>query len=338
MTQGRPGRCDQLLQFMATRNFRGAWSLRLGHRGNGVCLSLVYRWSSCRLQTSVARERSIADNPRVFLDRQCDLLTVPFIWFVLPSSRARGARQFHRFDPSFHWTSTDSALHIRMLHYVVTAPIVAGSATLSRRHWLSDGIRHRSPSTSNGEFFSVLDVASPCSADRYRRCRTIWIVWNAQYYSRHGRASSLYPCPALWILKTCFSPSAPETKKTLCSRCSGEDLYNRPNRSQPRDLYRSAVGFHQAWNDSSSRSNHERLPISKPHVGIELFTENTHALGRIAAASTIATMPLICHLVFHAARDGLGGRGEDKSHAGNWEVLCRAGTKTMRSASAPRKY
>lgn len=231
---------------------------------------------------------------------------VPFLWFVLTSlkSSAELTAMPPTLVPSFHLSFYKSALQqYGLLHYVWNSAIVAGSATL-----ITIGIgslaayaiaRLNLPWTNLYlllllaiSMFPQIAIAGP-----------VWSIldrleWLNTYQGLVAAYIALSMPLAIWILTTFFRDVPREIEEAAlmdgCSRLQALYKIVLPL-AAPGILTAALLVFIHAWNEFffaliiMTDPTVQTLP-----VGIALFPgEYTMPWGEIAAASTIATIPLI---------------------------------------------
>ena len=231
---------------------------------------------------------------------------VPFLWFVATSlkSGAELAAIPPVWIPSFHLSFYESALrHYGLLHYVLNSVIVAGSATLITIVLGSLAAyaiaRFKLPWTQaylllllTVSMFPQIAIAGP-----------VWKIldrleWLNTYHGLVSAYIALSLPLAIWILTTFFREVPVEIEEAAlidgCSRL--QVLYKVVWPLAAPGIFTAALlVFIHAWNEFffaliiMTDPKVQTLP-----VGIALFPgEYTMPWGEIAAASTIATVPLI---------------------------------------------
>jgi multiple sugar transport system permease protein len=231
---------------------------------------------------------------------------VPFLWFVLTSWKSPGQITAipPELVPEFHWGFYDSALrNYGLLRYIRNSAIVAGSTTV-----LSIAIgslaayaltRFRLPWTRSYlmlllaiSMFPQIAIAGP-----------VWRIlnllgWLNTYQGIVAAYIALSLPLAVWILATFFKELPYEIEEAAlidgCTRVQALRKIVLPL-AAPGLFTASILVFIHVWNEFFFAL----LILTNPAlqtlpVGIALFPgEYTMPWGEIAAASTIATLPLI---------------------------------------------
>jgi multiple sugar transport system permease protein len=231
---------------------------------------------------------------------------LPFLWFVLTSWKtpAQLTAIPPELIPSFHWNFYRSALEEHdLIRYMANSAIIAGSTTFltivigslaayaaARFHlgW----IRSYLFLLLAVSMFPQIAIAGP-----------VWSIlnslgWLNTYYGLVAAYIALSLPLAIWILATFFREVPREIEEAAlmdgCSRLQALCRVILPL-AAPGILTAALLVFIQAWNEFFfaliilTDPNLQTLP-----VGIALFPgEYTMPWGEIAAASTLATLPLI---------------------------------------------
>jgi multiple sugar transport system permease protein len=230
----------------------------------------------------------------------------PFFWFVLTSLKlpAELTAIPPKLIPSMHWGFYQSALEkYGLLRYIANSVIVAGTATLltiaigslaayamARFHlaWMRIYLMVLLAIS----MFPQIAIAGPVWAILDR------IDWLNSYQGLVAAYIALSLPLAIWILTTFFREVPSELEEAAlvdgCSRVQALYKVIFPV-AAPGILTAALLVFIHAWNEFffaliiMTDPNVQTLP-----VGIALFPgEYTMPWGEIAAASTIATIPLI---------------------------------------------
>jgi multiple sugar transport system permease protein len=231
---------------------------------------------------------------------------VPFLWFVLTSLKtsAELAAIPPVWIPSFHLDFYRSALQqYGLLHYVVNSAIVAGSATLITigiGSLAAYAIARFNLKWTNFYLFLLLAISM---FPQIAIAGPVWTILDRlellnTYPGLVAAYISLSLPLAIWILTTFFREVPGEIEEAAlldgCSRIQALYKIVLPL-AAPGILTAALLVFIHAWNEFffaliiMTDPNVQTLP-----VGIALFPgEYTMPWGEIAAASTIATMPLI---------------------------------------------
>ncbi|MEX0806568.1 MAG: carbohydrate ABC transporter permease [Candidatus Binatia bacterium] len=236
---------------------------------------------------------------------------LPFLWFVLTSlkSPAELTAIPPKLVPSFQWGFYYSALvNHGLLRYIVNSLIVAGSATVitiavgslaayaiarfqlswTKFYLLALLAISMFPQIAiAGPVWSILDYLGWLNT--YRGLVTVYIAFSLPL--------------AIWILTTFFREVPAEIEEAaLIDGCSRPQALYRVvlPLAAPGILTAALLVFIHTWNEFFfaliilTDPNVQTLP-----VGIALFPgEYTMPWGEIAAASTLATLPLICLTLF----------------------------------------
>ena len=231
---------------------------------------------------------------------------VPFLWFVLTSLKtsAELAAIPPVWIPSFHLDFYRSALQqYGLLHYVVNSAIVAGSATfitIAIGSLAAYAIARFNLKWTNFYLFLLLAISM---FPQIAIAGPVWTILDRlellnTYPGLVAAYISLSLPLAIWILTTFFREVPGEIEEAAlldgCSRIQALYKIVLPL-AAPGILTAALLVFIHAWNEFffaliiMTDPNVQTLP-----VGIALFPgEYTMPWGEIAAASTIATMPLI---------------------------------------------
>ena len=231
---------------------------------------------------------------------------LPFLWFVLTSWKtpAQLTAIPPELIPSFHWDFYRSALEEHdLIRYMANSAIIAGSTTFltivigSLAAYAT--ARFHLAWTSSYLFlllavsmFPQIAIAGP-----------VWSIldhlgWLNTYQGLVAAYTALSLPLAIWILATFFREVPREIEEAAlldgCSRLQALCRVILPL-AAPGILTAALLVFIQAWNEFFfaliilTDPNLQTLP-----VGIALFPgEYTMPWGEIAAASTLATLPLI---------------------------------------------
>ncbi|HEX9786856.1 MAG TPA: carbohydrate ABC transporter permease [Candidatus Binatia bacterium] len=231
---------------------------------------------------------------------------VPFLWFILTSlkSSAELTAIPPKLIPSFHWGFYRSALqNYGLLHYVVNSAIVAGAATLiavAVGSLAAYAIARFHLTWTNYYLFLLLTVSM---FPQIAIAGPVWAIldrlqWLNTYQGLVAAYIALSLPLAIWILTTFFREVPREIEEAAlidgCSRLQALYKVVLPL-AAPGILTAALLVFIHAWNEFffaliiMTDPSVQTLP-----VGIALFPgEYTMPWGEIAAASTIATVPLI---------------------------------------------
>jgi multiple sugar transport system permease protein len=231
---------------------------------------------------------------------------LPFLWFVLTSWKTPAQLTAIPPDliPSFHWDFYRSALEEHdLIRYMANSAIIAGSATFltivigslaayaaARFHlgwtrsylFLLLAVSMFPQIAIAGPVWSILD----------------YLGWLNTYHGLVAAYIALSLPLAIWILATFFREVPREIEEAAlmdgCNRLQALYRVILPL-AAPGILTAALLVFIQAWNEFFfaliilTDPNLQTLP-----VGIALFPgEYTMPWGEIAAASTLATLPLI---------------------------------------------
>jgi multiple sugar transport system permease protein len=231
---------------------------------------------------------------------------LPFVWFVSTSLKSSSelAAIPPTLVPSFHFGFYRSALQqYGLLHYVVNSVIVAGSATLvtiAIGALAAYAIARFSLKWTNFYLFLLLAISM---FPQIAIAGPVWQILDRlellnTYQGLVAAYVALSLPLAVWILATFFREVPAEIEEAAlidgCSRIQALYKVVLPL-AAPGLLTAALLVFIQAWNEFffalivMTDPNVQTLP-----VGIALFPgEYTMPWGEIAAASTIATIPLI---------------------------------------------
>jgi trehalose/maltose transport system permease protein len=231
---------------------------------------------------------------------------VPFLWFVLTSlkSSAELTAIPPNLLPSFHLSFYHSALvNYGLLHYVINSLIVAGSATLVTvlvGSLAAYAIARLGLRWTNIYLLLLLAISM---FPQIAIAGPVWTIldrleWLNTYQGLVAAYVALALPLAIWILTTFFREVPGEIEEAaLIDGCSQlQALYKVVlPLATPGILTAALLIFIQAWNEFffaliiMTDPTVQTLP-----VGIALFPgEYTMPWGEIAAASTMATIPLI---------------------------------------------
>jgi len=230
----------------------------------------------------------------------------PFLWLVLTSFKSPSELTAipPKLIPSFHWGFYQSALEkYGLLGYIANSVVVAGAATMVTiviSALAAYGIARLRLKWTNVylllllvlSMFPQIAIAGP-----------VWslldsVNWLNTYKGLAAAYVALSLPLAVWILTTFFREVPVEIEEAAlidgCSRLQALYRIVLPL-AAPGILTAALLVFIQAWNEFffaliiMTDPNVQTLP-----VGIALFPgEYTMPWGEIAAASTIATVPLI---------------------------------------------
>jgi len=231
---------------------------------------------------------------------------VPFVWFVLTSlkSSAELTAIPPLWVPSFHLNFYRSALEkYGLLHCIVNSVIVAGSATLVTvvvGSLAAYAIARFDLQWTNVYLLVLLAISMFPQIAIAGPVWTIleWLAWLNTYQGLVAAYVALSLPLAIWILTTFFRDVPSEIEEAAlidgCSRLQALCKIVLPL-AAPGILTAALLVFIYAWNEFffaliiMTDPNVQTLP-----VGIALFPgEYTMPWGEIAAASTMATIPLI---------------------------------------------
>jgi multiple sugar transport system permease protein len=231
---------------------------------------------------------------------------VPFLWFVLTSlkSSAELTAIPPILWPSFHWSFYQSALDdYGLLHYVLNSAIVAGSATLvtvtvGSLAGYAIG-RFHLPWTN----FYLLFLLAISMFPQIAIAGPIWTIldrlqWLNTFQGLVVAYVALSLPLAIWILTTFFREVPREIEEAAlidgCTRLQALYKIVLPL-AAPGILTAALLVFIHAWNEFFFALIIMTDPaVQTLPVGIALFPgEYTMPWGEIAAASTLATIPLI---------------------------------------------
>ncbi|MGH7797982.1 MAG: carbohydrate ABC transporter permease [Candidatus Binatia bacterium] len=231
---------------------------------------------------------------------------VPFLWLVLTSlkSSAEVTAIPPKLIPSVHWGFYQSALqNYGLLHYVVNSAIVAGATALITVAIgsLAAYAIARFQLTWTHVYLLLLLVVS--MFPQIAIAGPVWTIldrlqWLNTYQGLVAAYIALSLPLAIWILATFFGEVPREIEEAAlidgCSRLQALYKVVLPL-AAPGILTAGLLVFIHAWNEFffaliiMTDPTVQTLP-----VGIALFPgEYTMPWGEIAAASTIATIPLV---------------------------------------------
>ena len=231
---------------------------------------------------------------------------VPFVWFVLTSLKSGTELTAipPSLFPSFRLTFYRSAVeNYGLLHYIVNSSIVAGSATLITVAVGSLAAYAIARFQMMWTQFYLLLLLAISMFPQIAIAGPIWTIldrvqWLNTYQGLVAAYVALCLPLATWILATFFRDVPVEIEEAAlidgCSRLQALYKVVLPL-AAPGILTAALLVFIYAWNEFffaliiMTDPNVQTLP-----VGIALFPgEYTMPWGEIAAASTIATVPLI---------------------------------------------
>jgi multiple sugar transport system permease protein len=231
---------------------------------------------------------------------------VPFLWFVLTSFKTPTELTAipPKLIPSFHWSFYQSAVEkYGLLHYIANSVIVAGIATLISIAIGSLAAYAMSRFQLTWTKFYLLVLLAISMFPQIAIAGPVWSIldglnWLNTYQGLVAAYITLSLPLAIWILTTFFREVPGEIEEAAlvdgCSRLQALYKVVLPL-AAPGILTAALLVFIHAWNEFffaliiMTDPNVQTLP-----VGIALFPgEYTMPWGEIAAASTIATIPLI---------------------------------------------
>jgi multiple sugar transport system permease protein len=231
---------------------------------------------------------------------------LPFLWFVLTSlkSPAELTAIPPTFVPSFHWDFYYSALvNHGLLRYIGNSLIVAGSATLVSIAVGSLAAYAMARFQLAWTKFYLLALLAISMFPQIAIAGPVWSIlnhlgWLNTHYGLVTAYIALSLPLAIWILTTFFREVPVEIEEAAlvdgCSRLQALYKVVLPL-AAPGILTAALLIFINTWNEFFfaliilTDPDVQTLP-----VGIALFPgEYTMPWGEIAAASTMATLPLI---------------------------------------------
>ena len=231
---------------------------------------------------------------------------LPFLWFVLTSfkSPAELTAIPPKLVPSFHWEFYYSALtHHGLLRYIGNSLIVAGAATLISITVGSLAAYAMARLRLAWTKFYLLALVAISMFPQIAIAGPVWNVldrlgWLNTHYGLVTAYIALSLPLAIWILTTFFREVPVEIEEAAlidgCSRLQALYKIVLPL-AAPGILTAALLVFIHTWNEFFfaliilTDPDVQTLP-----VGIALFPgEYTMPWGEIAAASTMATLPLI---------------------------------------------
>jgi multiple sugar transport system permease protein len=231
---------------------------------------------------------------------------VPFLWFVLTSFKTPTELTAipPKLIPSFHWSFYQSAVEkYGLLHYIANSVIVAGITTLISIAIGSLAAYAMSRFHLTWTRFYLLVLLAISMFPQIAIAGPVWSIldglnWLNTYQGLVAAYITLSLPLAIWILTTFFREVPGEIEEAAlvdgCSRLQALYKVVLPL-AAPGILTAALLVFIHAWNEFffaliiMTDPNVQTLP-----VGIALFPgEYTMPWGEIAAASTIATIPLI---------------------------------------------
>ena len=232
---------------------------------------------------------------------------LPFLWFVLTSWKTPAELTAipPKLIPSFHWNFYRSALKEHdLLRYMANSVIIAGSATfitIAIGSLAAYALARFQLTWTKFYLFALLIISM---FPQIAIAGPVWSIldhlgWLNTYHGLVSAYIALSLPLAVWILTTFFRELPPEIEEAAltdgCNRLQALYRVVLPL-ATPGILTASLLVFINAWNEFFFAL----LILTDPSVqtlpvGIALFPgEYTMPWGEIAAASTIATMPLIC--------------------------------------------
>lgn len=231
---------------------------------------------------------------------------VPFLWFVLTSWKS--ATEISAIPPvilpSFHWDHYRTALEQRgLLRYIGNSAIVAGATTIfsilvaSLAAYALARFKLRW-----GRFYLMLLLALSMFP-QIAIAGPVWRLLNALGWlnSYHGIVAAYITMSlpfAIWVLTTFFRELPYDIEEAAlidgCSRWQALRLVVFPV-AAPGVFTAAILVFIHAWNEFFFALIILTFPARQTlPVGIALFPgEYTMPWGEIAAASTVATLPLV---------------------------------------------
>ena len=231
---------------------------------------------------------------------------LPFLWFVLTSfkSPAELTAIPPKLVPSFHWDFYHSALtHHGLLRYIGNSLTVAGSATLISITVGSLAAYAMARLRLAWTKFYLLGLLAISMFPQIAIAGPVWNVldylgWLNTHYGLVAAYIALSLPLAIWILTTFFREVPVEIEEAAlidgCNRLQALYKIVLPL-AAPGILTAALLVFIHTWNEFFfaliilTDPGVQTLP-----VGIALFPgEYTMPWGEIAAASTLATLPLI---------------------------------------------
>jgi multiple sugar transport system permease protein len=231
---------------------------------------------------------------------------LPFLWFVLTSFKNETELTAipPTLMPSFHVSFYQSALEKHgLLKYVVNSVIVAGAATLVTIVIGSLAAYAMARMQLSWTKFYLLALLAISMFPQIAIAGPVWTIlnrmdWLNTYQGLVAAYIALTLPLATWILTTFFREVPPEIEEAAlidgCSRLQALRRVVLPL-ATPGMLTAALLVFIYDWNEFffaliiMTNPNVQTLP-----VGIALFPgEYTMPWGDIAAASTMATLPLI---------------------------------------------
>jgi multiple sugar transport system permease protein len=231
---------------------------------------------------------------------------LPFLWFVLTSMKSQSQLTAipPQIIPSFQWGFYRSALtDHHLLHYMTNSFVIAAATTLITIAIGSLSAYALSRFQLRWTQFYLLLLLGISTFPQIAIAGPVWKILNAlDWLNAYRGLVAAYIALSLplgiWILTTFFREVPQEIEEAaLVDGCSRfEALYKiMLPVAAPGMLTAALLVFIQAWNEFFfaliilTDPNRQTLP-----VGIALFPgEYTMPWGEIAAASTLATLPLI---------------------------------------------
>lgn len=230
----------------------------------------------------------------------------PFLWFVLTSlkSPAELTAIPPKLIPSIHWSFYQSAVEkYGLLHYIANSVMVAGSVTLITITIGSLAAYAMARFNVAWTKFYLLALLAISMFPQIAVAGPVWSIldrldWLNTYQGLVAAYIAFSLPLAVWILTTFFREVPREIEEAAlidgCGRLQALYKVVLPL-AAPGILTAALLVFIHTWNEFffaliiMTDPNRQTLP-----VGIALFPgEYTMPWGEIAAASTIATIPLI---------------------------------------------
>ena len=312
MTQGGPADATNVLSFLRLqKNLRGRHGrLRLRHRGGGFSslLDPLPRLSADSQVQPFGRDAAMkrAAMLAIFSVGIGIYCLIPYLWFALTSwkSPAELTAIPPQLIPSFHWDFYRSALEERgLLRYIANSIIVAGTATgitIAIGSVAAYALARFQLPWTNAYLLLLLAISM---FPQIAIAGPVWnllnhLDWLNTYRGLVAAYIALSLPLATWILTTFFREVPHEIEEAAlidgCSRFQAFYKIVLPI-AAPGIFTAALLVFIYAWNEFFfalivlTDPNLQTLP-----VGIALFPgEYTMPWGEIAAASTLATLPLI---------------------------------------------
>jgi multiple sugar transport system permease protein len=234
------------------------------------------------------------------------LTLLPFLWFVLTSWK--NAAEISAIPPllvpSFHWDNYRSAVEkYRLLHYIVNSVIVAGSTTLISVLIASLAAFALARFQLRWARVYLMLLLALSMFPQIAIAGPVWrllnfLDWLNSYHGIVAAYISLSLPFAVWVLATFFEELPYDIEEAAlidgCSRWQALRLIVLPL-AAPGVFTAAILVFIQVWNEFFFALIILTNPVLQTlPVGIALFPgEYTMPWGEIAAASTIATLPLV---------------------------------------------